>query len=162
MKLKGIVQEDFSNYKEPSMFLSTCYCDWKCCLEQGFDTSVCQNYGLNNACIQEIDDNAIIKAYMNNPITKAIVFGGLEPYQQLTEIIEFIEKFRKVSNDYVIIYTGFNEEEHQGKELVKKLVPLKNIIIKFGRYIPNQHPHLDSVLGVGLASDNQYAKILLD
>jgi hypothetical protein len=33
----------------------------------------------------------------------------------------------------------------------------KNIIIKYGRYIPNQTPHYDEVLGVYLASDNQYA-----
>ena len=33
-----------------------------------------------------------------------------------------------------------------------------NIIIKFGRYIPNQKPHYDEVLGVNLASDNQYAE----
>ena len=32
-----------------------------------------------------------------------------------------------------------------------------NIIIKFGRYIPNQGTHFDKVLGVKLASDNQYA-----
>ena len=35
-----------------------------------------------------------------------------------------------------------------------------NIIIKFGRYIPNQQSHFDIVLGVNLASDNQYAERL--
>lgn len=34
----------------------------------------------------------------------------------------------------------------------------KNIIVKFGRFIPNQHPHYDEVLGINLASDNQYAE----
>ena len=33
----------------------------------------------------------------------------------------------------------------------------KNIIIKFGRYIPNQQAHYDDILGVNLASNNQYA-----
>ena len=33
-----------------------------------------------------------------------------------------------------------------------------NIIIKFGRFIPNQKPHYDPVLGVELASDNQYGE----
>ena len=32
-----------------------------------------------------------------------------------------------------------------------------NIIIKFGRYIPNKQSHYDNILGVNLASDNQYA-----
>ena len=38
------------------------------------------------------------------------------------------------------------------------LYDYKNIIIKYGRYIPNQTPHRDEVLGVNLASDNQYAE----
>ena len=33
-----------------------------------------------------------------------------------------------------------------------------NIIIKYGRYIPNQPSRYDSILGVTLASDNQYAE----
>jgi len=33
-----------------------------------------------------------------------------------------------------------------------------NIIVKFGRYRPNQEKHYDKILGVFLASDNQYAK----
>ena len=32
-----------------------------------------------------------------------------------------------------------------------------NIIIKFGRFIPDQKSTFDSVLGVELASQNQYA-----
>ena len=32
-----------------------------------------------------------------------------------------------------------------------------NIIIKFGRFVPNQTPHCDEVLGVKLVSNNQYA-----
>ena len=32
------------------------------------------------------------------------------------------------------------------------------IIVKFGRFRPNQEPHYDEVLGVNLISDNQYAK----
>ena len=46
-------------------------------------------------------------------------------------------------------------------EILNKVTVLKrfpNIIIKFGRYIPNQQPHYDEVLGVNLASDNQYAE----
>jgi hypothetical protein len=34
----------------------------------------------------------------------------------------------------------------------------KNIYVKFGRYLVGQEPHYDEVLGVTLASDNQYGK----
>ena len=34
----------------------------------------------------------------------------------------------------------------------------KNLIMKFGRFIPNQKPHYDEILGVNLASNNQYAR----
>jgi len=34
----------------------------------------------------------------------------------------------------------------------------KNIIIKYGRFIPDKEKHYDEVLGIYLASDNQYAE----
>ena len=36
----------------------------------------------------------------------------------------------------------------------------KNIIIKFGRYVPNQKEHYDEILGINLASSNQYAEVI--
>ena len=38
------------------------------------------------------------------------------------------------------------------------LQQFENIIIKFGRYIPNQGKHFDEILGIWLSSDNQYAE----
>ena len=35
---------------------------------------------------------------------------------------------------------------------------LTPLVIKYGRYVPDQQPHFDEVLGVNLASDNQYAR----
>ena len=37
MRVKNIIEEDIVNYKETSMFISTCFCDWKCCTEIGAD-----------------------------------------------------------------------------------------------------------------------------
>ena len=95
--------------------------------------------------------------YINNPITKSIVVGGLEPMLQFDELISLIDCFRKNDcNDTFVIYTGYYPNE-----IEKQLMKLKsycNIIIKFGRYIPNQQPHYDNVLGVNLASNNQYAE----
>ena len=55
-----------------------------------------------------------------------------------------------------MIYTGYNREEIA--EQIGTLAGEGNIIVKFGRFIPHQEPHTDPVLGVGLASDNQYAE----
>ena len=59
---------------------------------------------------------------------------------------------------YFCIYTGYYPEEIQDE--LKQLQKYKNIIIKFGRFIPGQEPHYDEVLGVYLASDNQYGEVL--
>ena len=82
--------------------------------------------------------------------------GGLEPFESWEEMYSFIRDFRKVCDDDIVIYTGFNEDEISDK--IYKLIEFKNIIIKFGRYKPNQEKHYDNILGVKLASDNQYAK----
>jgi hypothetical protein len=63
--------------------------------------------------------------------------------------------FRCYTNDDIVIYTGYNESEVS--EQIERLRYFKNIIIKFGRYIPNQQAHYDDILGVNLASNNQYA-----
>jgi len=48
--------------------------------------------------------------------------------------------------------------ENSGKYLTEVIEEFDNIIVKFGRFRPNQKPHFDEVLGVNLASDNQYAE----
>ena len=62
--------------------------------------------------------------------------------------------------DDIVIYTGYTEAECKASCYIYDLLRYKNIIIKFGRFVPNQEPHYDEVLGVMLASDNQYAKRL--
>ena len=82
--------------------------------------------------------------------------GGLEPFDNGIELYALISKVRDYCDDDIVIYTGYKEEEIP--KAIKALSEYKNIIIKFGRYIPNQKPHFDEVLGVNLASDNQYAR----
>lgn len=156
MLIKGIVDEDFVNYKVPSMFINTNTCTFKCDRECG--APVCQNSELANRESIDVDIDRIIKRYLDNDITKAIVFGGLEPFDQLVDIYNFIFKLRYDywCGDTVVIYTGYNEDELAGK--IAMLTSIKNIIIKFGRYKPGDSPHFDSILGVNLASNNQYAK----
>lgn len=160
MRLKTIADEDFVNYKLPVMYIGTAHCNGKCCREAGIPLSVCQNDGWRANATIEIDDNKIIERYLNNKITSAICFAGLEPFEQYDEVLSFIKKLRKnyQCNDTVIIYTGYNKTEILSQ--ISELQQFKNIIIKYGRYIPRQKRHYDKVLGVYLASDNQFAEFI--
>lgn len=155
MKIKGIIFEDFINYKKPSMVIEFPYCNFKCDKECG--QQVCQNSNLINTPNSDVSITGIVKTYMNNDITKAIVFQGLEPFDSKEDLFQLIKVFREYTNNDIVIYTGYTETELDYEiETLKRL--FKNIIIKFGRFIPNREPHFDSVLGVTLASPNQYAK----
>lgn len=154
MKVKAIQEEDFTNYKECSLFIGTSFCDFKCQKEN--PECNCQNSSLAMTPSKEVSVDSIIKQFDNDIFTKAIVFGGLEPMLQIDELLDFIKVFRKDHFNTIVIYTGYYESEIE-KQL-DKLKLYKNIIVKFGRFIPNQEKHFDEVLGVYLASDNQYAK----
>lgn len=157
MRVKDIVIEDFLNYKEPSLFIVSAVCDWKCCQESGMDAGECQNHSLASTQTNVVKDEMIYSAYMSNDITKAVVIGGLEPMLQFDEVINLIDYFRSNNTDCpFVIYTGYTEDELEIK--LKVLSTYSNIIIKFGRYIPNRNSVFDPLLGVELASDNQYAK----
>lgn len=152
MRLKGLVDEDFVNYKKPSMYISTYKCSFKCDKECG--QAVCQNLPLASQPTIEVDDDIIIKQYLKNDISQAVVISGLEPFDDITELYNFISEFRLHSKDDIVIYTGYYEHEIQ--EYIDAFrEDFDNIVVKFGRYIPNQPPHYDEVLGVKLASDNQ-------
>lgn len=160
MKLKTIVDEDFVNFKSPVMYIGTSRCDGKCCREAGIPLSVCQNDGWRANATIEMADDKIIERYINNNITSAICFAGLEPFEQYDEVFSLVKKLRMDyhCDDTVIIYTGYNKNEILYQ--ISELQQFKNIIIKYGRYIPNQTRHYDEVLGVYLASDNQYAEYI--
>ena len=167
MIVKGIIDEDFVNYKKPSMIIEMPYCSFKCDKESG--QQVCQNATLATAPDIEISIIHLINRYLKNPITQAVVFQGLEPFDSLDYLISFIRLFRELSDDDIVIYTGYTEEELADSKFpinnkrynrISFLSQFKNIIIKFVRFIPNQLSHFDEVLGVHLASPNQYAKCI--
>ena len=153
MRIKGLVEEDFVNFRLPSMFISTSKCDFKCDRECG--EKVCQNSSLAAAPIFEIDDAKLIKKYLSNDITEAIVIGGLEGFDTFDEMYSVIWRFRLMSFDTIVIYTGYYPSEIEDK--LKKLFKFNNIIVKFGRFIPNDVPRYDKTLGITLASSNQFA-----
>lgn len=154
MKIKGIQFEDFINYKEPSMFIIFPYCSFKCDKECG--RAVCQNSALATSKIIDYPIDKIIDLYTNNPITKSIVCGGLEPFDSWEELQCLVAEFRYCSNDDIVIYTGYTEEEIRDKIVWLKLYG--PIVVKYGRFIPNQDSHYDEILGVKLSSPNQYAR----
>lgn len=156
MKIKKIIDEWYQDYKLPSMYICAASCTFKCEKESG--VRCCQNSALAKRRTLTVNTDDVIRRYLKNPITGAIVFAGLEPLDEPVELLNFITLLRDKyhCNDTVIIYTGYNKKEILS--LIKALKPLKNIIMKFGRFVPDQTPHYDKILGVNLASDNQYAE----
>jgi len=158
MKLVNLIQEDFANYKYPSMFLGFPYCTGKCNISNKH--IVCQNQQLQKAKKIEISIPEIIEMYQKNNISKAIVCGGLEPFDSPIDLLHLIEEFRKVTNDDIVIYTGYEELEPQAQKMKQNIKDLKvyNIIVKFGRYIEGDDSHYDALLGIHLPSNNQYGR----
>ena len=156
MYLKNILDEDFVNYKKPSMYLAFPYCTFKC--EKDCGIKCCQNSELALAQNFEVSIETIIKRYLSNPISKAVVCCGLEPLDSYDDVISLLTKLRFEYNcdDDFVIYTGYKKEEILDK--VEQLSAFKNVIIKFGRFIPNAEPRFDDILKVKLASSNQYAE----
>ena len=158
MLIKGLKDEDFTNYSKPSMFIIFSKCTFKCDKENG--CNLCQNSHLAQEPVINIPTNAIINRYSDNPITRAIVCGGLEPFdtpKALYSLLLCLRERWEINDDFVI-YTGYTEEELQDSEWFKEITQFSNVIIKFGRFRPNEVEHYDEILGVKLASNNQYAK----
>lgn len=154
MKTFGIIEEDFTNYAVPCMFISAISCTFKCEKEAGF--ACCHNSPWINKTPLDISPEKVYNMYVNNPITEAIVIGGLEPMLQIDEVIELIDVFRKNGeNSPFVIYTGYYPTEIENE--INRLKIYCNIVVKFGRYIPNRPKRYDEVLGIDLVSDNQYA-----
>ena len=163
MKLINLIEEDFTNYRKPGMFLGFPHCSGKC---NSKDCIVCQNESLRHIPESDLIDISIedvIDRYRRNRVVKCLIFGGLEPFDSFYDLNETIAQFRSkhdisYSWDPIIIYTGYYPFEIEDKlaavTSVNNNMPL---IVKFGRYIPGHKPHYDPVLGVKLASDNQYA-----
>ncbi len=154
MLIRGLIEEDFVNYKKASMFIVFPTCTFKC--EKDCGIKCCQNSAVAKSAAIEVDVELLVDRYINNPITHAVVCGGLEPIDSWDDLYRFISNLRKKTDDDVVIYTGYNKNEIL-KE-IRMLREFPNIIIKFGRFKPNDKHRFDEILGVELASANQYAE----
>ena len=70
------------------MFIGFPTCTFKCDKECG--KPICQNSALAAAPRIEMDYVEIAKRFYENPITEAVVFGGLEPFDSFPDMIEMI------------------------------------------------------------------------
>lgn len=160
MQIKGLKDEVIGDYKKTSMLVVFSKCDFKCDIENG--CQLCQNSNLAHAPIIHMHPQDIYERYRTNPLTSAFVFGGLEPFDTTADLMDLVYIIRIVNNcqDDIVIYTGYTEEELREKHpfIYRQLQTYANIYIKFGRFRPDQSPHFDEVLGIKLASDNQYAR----
>ena len=155
MLVKDIIATDFVNYKLPSMYVAFPYCSFKCDRENG--CQLCQNSSLAKQPNIEITADQIVEMYMKNqPLCKALVMCGLEPLDSFGDVLELVDAFREKLSDPIIIYTGYTEEE--AAAYVQGLQNFTNIIVKFGRFRPDQPHHVDELLGVELVNPEQYAK----
>lgn len=160
MVVKGIIDEDCSNYKKCSMFIIFPRCSLKCDHENG--NNYCQNSSLLKEPDIEISLNTICQRYLNNVLSHAIVLGGLEPFDSAADVLALVMLLRETYNcqDDIVIYSGYTEKELTRNRVFQELQKYPNIIVKFGRFRPNEQPHYDDVLGVDLMNDDQYAKRL--
>ena len=158
--IKGIIAEDFVNYKKPCMVIEMPVCDFKCDTECG--KAVCHNSALAQSENIPVAIKSIIDLYINNPITEAICFQGLEPFDSFDDMLSIIHELKVVNcNDDIVIYTGYNKNEIPIEQLTELyMAAAGQIIIKWGRFIPDMPNHYDNILGVTLASNNQYAEIM--
>jgi hypothetical protein len=160
MKIVGLIDEDIVNYKKCSMYIAFPNCSFKC----GQD--LCQNSELAKSPKYEISFEEVCERYLQNPLTSAIVLAGLEPFDSPFDLIGIVDTLRHkyTCNDDIVIYTGYTEQEFLVPSDLRlgivhqNLCKYKKLIVKYGRYLPNEEPHFDEVLGVNLASSNQYAK----
>ena len=152
-----VIDADFVNYKEATFIIyAGISCTFKCCKD---NPALCHNSPLYNQPKINCSISDLINRYDNQTISHTITFQGLECLDNLKQILWFIYYFRQAHDDMIIIWTGYTKEECEDLiYLFKNKMNFSNIIIKYGRYIPDQQPHYDPVLGVNLASDNQYAE----
>ena len=157
MIVKLVKQDDFVQYKKPCVVVCFPNCTWKCCTEAGIPTSVCQNQEMCELKDIDVTPEDVYNLYKESLFAESICCSGLEPMLQFDDVLSLLKYFREHDCDAdFVIYTGYYRNEIEDK--IQELAKYKNVIVKFGRYVPNQEKHYDEVLGVWLASDNQYAE----
>ena len=143
-------KEVYNDYKEVGILLASPVCHNNC---KNCQNSHLKNREPNTYCVEDL-----INEIKNNKFVKSVIFGGLDCFDSFDETLNFISKFREISNEDIVLYTGKTENM-----LIDKLNILKkyeNIYVKFGEYLENSEKIFDEIGGIWLASSNQYFKKL--
>lgn len=150
MKLKTLFIKDCDivNYKTGCLYMGVGYTCSRGC-------KGCQNDSLKGEKALEVDPDKVVQDYLDMPVTHAIVFAGLEPLEDLENLILWCRAFRDKTDDPIIIYTGAEVDSDELLNAANWLRNFKNIIFKAGMYLDDQESHYDELLGVNLASNNQ-------
>lgn len=159
MNVFGIEENDTVNNGNFTTFViqSGISCTFKCDKES--KCQICQNWQIRKQKTIKVDLMNIIERYDKNDLAKSITFQGLEPLDNLKQLLWFIYYFRKDHHDPIYIWTGYTEEECEDLiYFLKDKMKYDNIFIKFGRFVPNCEKHFDKELKIYLASPNQYCK----
>ena len=159
MIVKLVKQDDFVQYKKPCVVVCFPNCTWKCCTEAGIPTSVCQNQEMCGLKDIDVTPEDVYNLYKESLFAESICCSGLEPMLQFDDVLSLLKYFREHDCDAdFVIYTGYYPEEIEPQLSILK--QFSNIVLKCGRYIPNRPSKYDDILGITLASDNQYAKLV--
>lgn len=163
MKISSFT-ETFVDYKKRGVLIGFPTCNGKCWKDLGMDTSICQNEILKENLI-EIPLGTLldkIKENIESGYAEAIILGGLEPLEDIDNLLSIVDFISNTSEDTdIVIYTGYYKEEIQAQlKEIKGYARNNKVIVKFGRFIPNANYKYDEILGVTLASDNQYAEVI--
>ena len=145
MKIKGIKDECFGDFKDIGMLVVFPNCSFKCDKDSG--CQVCQNSALANEPVIDVPIETIINQYLINPLSNTFICGGLEPFDSPADLLELLQEFREKSDDAIVIYTGYTEFEVQKLVNFDQFKALGNLYIKYGRFKPNQNRILMSYLG---------------
>ena len=88
MLIKGIKDECFGDFKMPGMLIIFPKCSFKCDKENG--NQICQNSSLATELSIDIPSQKIINRYIQNPISQALICGGLEPLDSFGELYQLL------------------------------------------------------------------------
>lgn len=146
------MRETFIDYKKTSMYIAFPVCSLNC--------KNCHNKELRNKNTVELDYKTIVDYILNNPIIESVVLSGMNPMDSFDDVVGLIKELRKKSNMDVVIYSG--KLKYELKKEISVLKSFSNIIVKFGEYKENDIPIYSEVLGINLASSNQYARRIED
>lgn len=143
------IRETFVDYKKTGLYVSGSRCNLKC--KECFNENLKHSPTIKIKPIQFVEDYII-----KNQVIESVIFSGLNWFDKFEDLLQLVNCIRVKTDIDIVIYTGYKESEVLSE--IDMLKENKNIIVKFGEYIPNDMEVYDEVLGITLASSNQYAK----